>query len=48
MNTRLLTPDGFPRADLDVAQSRCPSSYNCNKANIHSSNNKISYHLSEK
>ena len=21
MNTRLLTPDGFPRADLDVAQS---------------------------
>jgi 26S proteasome non-ATPase regulatory subunit 9 len=22
MNTRLLTPDGFPRADLDVAQSK--------------------------
>jgi len=21
MNTRLLTPDGFPRADIDVAQS---------------------------
>jgi hypothetical protein len=21
MNTRLITPDGFPRADLDVAQS---------------------------
>ena len=21
MNTSLLTPDGFPRADLDVAQS---------------------------
>ncbi|CZS98331.1 related to NAS2-ubiquitin-dependent protein catabolism [Rhynchosporium agropyri] len=25
MNTRLLTPDGFPRADLDVAQSILPS-----------------------
>jgi hypothetical protein len=23
MNTRLITPDGFPRADLDVAQSMC-------------------------
>jgi 26S proteasome regulatory subunit N4 len=22
MNTRLTTPDGFPRADLDVAQSK--------------------------
>jgi len=22
MNTSLLTPDGFPRADIDVAQSR--------------------------
>jgi hypothetical protein len=21
MNTHLLTPDGFPRADLDIAQS---------------------------
>lgn len=25
MNTRLLTPDGFPRADIDVAQSKSVS-----------------------
>jgi 26S proteasome non-ATPase regulatory subunit 9 len=24
MNTPLLTRDGFPRADIDVAQSECP------------------------
>jgi len=24
MNTSLLTPDGFPRADIDVAQSTTP------------------------
>lgn len=26
MNTPLMTPDGFPRADLDVAQSQISSS----------------------
>jgi len=27
MNTRLITPDGFPRADLDVAQSMYLDTY---------------------
>ena len=32
MNTRLTTPDGFPRADLDVAQSMYHSPADCAKA----------------
>lgn len=28
MNTNLMTPDGFPRADLDVAQSEHISNHN--------------------
>ena len=27
MNTPLMTPDGFPRADLDIAQSQVPCSH---------------------
>jgi hypothetical protein len=50
MSTSLITPDGFPRADLDVAQSM---SHFCRSPSISaemfcSSNNESSYHLSTK
>jgi hypothetical protein len=46
MNTTLLTPDGFPRADIDVAQSTMAglSSLEGGNADRHSSNNKSAHH----
>jgi 26S proteasome non-ATPase regulatory subunit 9 len=47
MNTRLITPDGFPRADLDVAQSMWPwifcSRSAANKGPVRTTRSRIIY-----
>lgn len=48
MNTSLLTSDGFPRADIDVAQSITLDRHFCSPTNTFSPNYKSSHYSSTK